>query len=181
MADTTLIPTRPVLPTVRRNPGGNGKVVSSQAKPAREKFLPSQKRMFRSGACFAAVVIVALMLLSLSHLADGISRITGVPFWRAVAMALGIDMGLVAAESARVITATTALYQRIRWHSAVVVWTTLVLSMFLNSLAFCERSDTEAYHIALGIALGIILPLLVFLLTRLATTMWVAGRREATP
>lgn len=179
MADAALVPARPVLPAARRTSGGNGKLAPAALKPAREKFLPSQKRMFRSGAVFATVVIGALMVLSLSHLADGISRITGVAFWRAVAMALGIDMGLVAAESSRVITATTALYQRIRWHSAVVVWTTLVLSMFLNSLAFCERSDAEAYHIALGIALGVILPLLVFLLTRLATTMWVAGRRES--
>ena len=180
MSDITLVTSRPVTTPMKRDTSRNGKAsISSSPDRCKEKFLPSQKKMFRHGAIFAAVVIATLMLLSLTHLAEGIARTTGVGFYRAFAMAVGIDMGLIAAEAIRVITATTALFERVKTHSSVIVWVTVILSMFLNALAFCERVDADSHHIALGIVFGIVLPLLVYLLTRIGAVLWVAGRREA--
>ena len=89
-------------------------------------------------------------------------------------MSIGIDLGLVAAEVVLVIAAGTSLFDRIRKHASIIVWITLILSQFLNCLAFCERTNAEPYHIALGIMFGIVLPLLVYLLTRIAASLWVS-------
>jgi hypothetical protein len=58
--------------------------------------------MHGDGSCGLGAVILVLLYLSLSHLARGITIVTGCEMWEGTAMAIGLDLLIVALEVAMV-------------------------------------------------------------------------------
>jgi hypothetical protein len=85
--------------TVVRLPGRKPASRYSQEKQSRRERAASRQQAF--GAAALGFVAVALTALSLTHLAHGIAIVTGCPVWEAWAMAIGVDLGFVALELAR--------------------------------------------------------------------------------
>jgi hypothetical protein len=82
------------------------------ASPARVRSV-SLARSFRrhAPATGLGAVILVLLYLSLSHLARGIVIVTGCEAWEGTAMAIGLDLLIVALECAMVATVGTQAYK----------------------------------------------------------------------
>jgi hypothetical protein len=84
------------------------------AKPARKGRRASTAVILRRHAPAAGLgfVILALLYLSLNHLARGIQVVTLCEHWESVAMAVGLDLLIVGLEVAMVLTAGTKASKR---------------------------------------------------------------------
>ena len=119
-----------------------------------------------------AIVNVALMAISLEHLATGIALIFGQAFWIGLLAAVAIDTGMIAAEMVSItmgskLRETAVFAQR-------YVYGTVLASMLLNSMAFYANAD-GMFHQALAIMFGCALPLGIWTLTRCAGGAWLAA------
>jgi hypothetical protein len=110
-----------------------------------------------------AVVAGVLLLLSLAHLSTGIVAITRCAAWEGLALAIGIDMGLVASEAAQLVSRTADRRLR-RWCHTVIVGT-LLWSGLLNGIAF---GTGEGVRLAASVAFGAAVPCLIYALTRIS-------------
>ena len=121
------------------------------------------------GSVFLGVVAIALMALSLTHLAHGITIITGCPQWEAWALAIGIDLGFIAFE-VRKITASEAKLREIGRALNAAIVGTLAGSAVLNALAF--GSNASGLFLPLAVAFGLCIPALIYCCTRFGTATW---------
>lgn len=112
------------------------------------------KRHYRS---ILAFVVLALLALSLQHLAHGIQQVTGTSVTHAWLMAIGIDGALVAVEM--------AILQGIksRWTAGILI-SACVLSAGFNILGFSDHA-TGTLGQVLAIALGVFVPAAVYGIT----------------
>lgn len=104
-----------------------------------------------------AFVALALLVLSLRHLAQGISTVTGVTPLEGVLMAIGIDCAMVALELA------TLANIRTRWTTGLII-ATCILSAGFNVLGFWEHASSVLGQ-AMAVALGVFIPSAVYGLT----------------
>lgn len=144
------------------------------------KFVPSKPRATsrrqlqriaqHNFSCYAAIATMfSLAVLSLTHLAKGISILTGSPMWESIAMAIGTDFGFVSVELAMV----TALNRKnIETWARPTLYGLLLWSAFLNAFAFSAQSSGSWMPYVAG-ALGVSIPALMFSLTRIGSTMWI--------
>lgn len=95
-------------------------------------------------------VALTLLALSLRHLSAGVTLVTGSPALESLAMAIGIDCAMVAAEVAILYGTST------KWAHALVM-ATLILSGGFNVLAFDAHAISDLGHV-LAVALGIFIP-----------------------
>lgn len=148
--------------------------ISTPTKRAAPKRATIASRVSRNQALAGAVIsIVALALvgLSLTHLAHGIALITGAPTWEAIALAIGIDLGFVALELATVAASNDKLRRNISKYTTPAILGTLAGSAALNALAFASGATTTwGTYAAAG--LGLSIPALVYALTRVGTALY---------
>jgi NADH:ubiquinone oxidoreductase subunit K len=102
---------------------------------------------------------IALLILSLTHLADGIAYLTHCPGWASIAMAIGIDCMFVSVE-AILLTADPETKARIKADAIAMTVITIAASSALNGLAFWVTADDSLKYFA-G-AFGLVIPFLVF-------------------
>lgn len=147
-----------------------------QPKAAPKRSSKAVRRMRQQALAGSGIVAVALTLvvLSLTHLSDGVQAITHVPAWQAWAMAVGIDLSFVALETADLACATDKLRRSIKRWTAPSIWGTLVASAALNAFAFA--SDCHGYWMIPAALFGIAVPALIYALTRVGTAMWLDHR-----
>lgn len=132
----------------------------------------------------ALSVVVAVMLgVSLEHLARGIQEITQAHAWSAWALAIAVDVGMVASEVAVIVLATLPNIDVERYARRYVI-ATIAISMALNIYAFWPDQVIGASGYtaaALALVLGAGIPLGVYHLTRVAGRIWLAtsNRLEA--
>lgn len=138
------------------------------AKPA--KLTRRAKLARRAVAVWAGSAGLAVLGLSVSHVAHAIQAITGEGA-SSVLLAIGVDCGMVASEVAEVVCNDCP--ECVTWAKRVV-WGTLALSASLNAWAFSARASSWALW-ALSIGLGVLCPFLVFGLGRVATAAWRSG------
>lgn len=112
------------------------------------------KRYYKQAVC---IVALALLALSLRHLAHGIEQVTGVSSVEAILMAFGIDCAMVALELATLVNIRTA------WTRGLIV-ATCVLSAGFNVLGFLEHAH-GVFGQSLAVALGVFVPAAVYGLT----------------
>lgn len=139
-------------------------------KPASRQF---RNRMRRQGAAAIAIGAVATTLtaLSLSHLAHGISIVTGAPGWEAWAMAVGVDVAMIGSEMTMLTTATESVRAKIRrWANGVVIGT-LAGSAIMNAFAFSALAS--GWLLAPAIVMGLAIPALIYCLTRICATLYI--------
>jgi hypothetical protein len=119
------------------------------------------RRNARAAAWFIAAVVLALLGLSLSHLAHSIAMVSGAQEWQAISMAIGIDLGLIALEYAAITSSATPVYPHVRLWIRGGVLTTIVFSMLFNALAFHAGATTPVHQI-LAVILGLTVPGLIY-------------------
>lgn len=137
---------------------------------------PARLRRQRFAAAASGAVAVILTGLSLTHLAHGIAVVTSAAPWETWAMAAGIDLGFLAAESAMLCAASEPVRRTVgRWaHPTVIV--SLTLSGVLNALAFAHGAD--GWRIYAASVLGLAVPALIYALARVAFTLATSGERH---
>ena len=116
-------------------------------------------------------VALALLGLSLSHLASGVAIVTGSGERDGWLMAIGIDMGFVALELALLVAPATARPAVTRYASPAIVGT-LATSAAMNAFAFASHADGLMIFPAIG--LGFAVPALVYALTKTGAIMFFA-------
>ncbi len=149
-------------------------VVSIRPRPSKSSKAPrkaagtskaaiARVRLRRALSLALAGVLVASMVVSLPHLANGISTITQGPAWEGWALAIAIDAGMLIAEA-------LALVDERRMGKACkpYVYGTLAASGGLNVLAMTAHANT-GFALAMGTAFGIAIPAAYFVVTKILT------------
>jgi hypothetical protein len=109
------------------------------------------------------LVALALLGLSLSHLASGVAIVTGSGERDGWLMAAGIDLGFVALELALLVAPATARPAVARYASPAIIGT-LATSAAMNAFAFASHAQGLMIYPAIG--LGFAVPALVYALTK---------------
>jgi hypothetical protein len=121
------------------------------------------------------LVALALLGLSLSHLASGVAIVTGSGGRDGWLMAVGIDMGFVALELALLVAPAAARPALAHYASPAIVGT-LATSAAMNAFAFASHAQGLMIYPAIG--LGLAVPALVYALTKTGAVMFFAGVRN---
>ena len=124
-----------------------------------------------STAVGVGAVAVILTALSLSHLAHGITIVTGAETWESWAMAVGIDLGFVALELSQLAISDKVRRQVSRFARPAIL-STLAGSAGMNAFAFAAQTAT-AYMMAAAITLGVAIPALIYALTRVGAALYI--------
>jgi hypothetical protein len=130
-------------------------------KPQRRPFVWLQ--MWVAVGC--AAVAATLLVLSLAHLSHGIVAITRCASWEGLALAIGVDAGLIAAEAAQLVAGAAAARAIRRWCNAVIIGT-LLWSGLLNAVAFAASAEGAWLYASIGF--GAAIPAMIFALTRIS-------------
>ena len=117
------------------------------------------------------LVALALLGLSLSHLASGVAIVTGSGERDGWLMAVGIDMGFVTLELALLVAPAAARPVVARYASPAIVGT-LATSAAMNAFAFASHAQGLMIYLAIG--LGFAVPALVYALTKTGAIMFFA-------
>jgi hypothetical protein len=117
------------------------------------------------------LVAVTLTTLSLSHLAHGITLVTGAETWEGWSMAVGIDLGFVALELSQ-IAIGERVRKQVRRFARPAILGTLIASAGMNAFAFCAQA-VNPYMMAAAITLGIAIPGLIYALTRVGAALYI--------
>lgn len=116
------------------------------------------------------MVGIVLTALSLTHLAAGIGIVTSAPIWECWALGIGIDLGFVALELAKVLCRERTIKEVNGLLNTGIVGT-LMGSAILNAFAFGNAAAGLLVYPA--VALGISIPALVYCLTRIGCKAWI--------
>jgi hypothetical protein len=117
------------------------------------------------------------LVRSLSHLAHGITIVSGTGGWQSWALAVAIDLGMAASETA-MITPGERVKKDIKWYSASMIAGTLVLSAAMNAFAFAAQATTLPFEIA-GVVFGVSVPAAIYVLLRQAAALFLDSRRRS--
>src|SRR5258706_14928614 len=141
--------------------------LKSQQKPARKARRVTRAAIIRRHAPAAGLgaVIVVLLYLSLNHLAHGIVIVTGCELWEGTAMAIGLDLLIVALECAMVATAGTKAYKPVARFANPALIAAFVWSAGLNAFAFSAASAV-LWMAVTAAALGASISALIYAGTR---------------
>lgn len=124
-------------------------------------------------AMSVGVVAAILTTLSLTHLASGITAITGASPWEGWAMAIGIDLAFVALELAQLAVMSDKVRRQVAQFARPAIVVTLVGSAAMNAFAFAGRYitiDPIATMVA-AVVLGVAIPALIYALTRVGAAI----------
>jgi hypothetical protein len=124
------------------------------------------------------LVILVLLYLSLNHLARGIAVVTLCQDWEGLAMAVGLDLLIVALEVAMVVTAGTKAARPVARFANPALITAFAWSAGLNGFAFSANQDAMTWK-AVAALLGLSIPVLIYLATRSWAALTIESRRAA--
>jgi hypothetical protein len=132
------------------------------------------RAIHRQAGTAAAIgaVAVTLTTLSLSHLAHGITIVTGANGWEAWAMAVGIDLGFVALELAQIATVSDKVRKQVSRFAKPAIIGTLIGSAGMNAFAFVAQT-VSPWMMSAAITLGIAIPALIYALTRVGAALYI--------
>jgi hypothetical protein len=123
-------------------------------------------------------VLIVLLYLSLNHLARGITIVTGTEPWEGTAMAIGLDLLIVALEIAMVSTLGTKAHKAVAKFANPALIAAFAWSAGLNALAFGSGAPPSWYSwmTVAGAALGASIPALIYASTRSWSAMTISHR-----
>lgn len=159
--------------TIATLPKGRQRAPQPPPAPAARPTLRKKLRRQHAAAIGAAGVAVVLTGLSLSHLSHGIHLVTQASALECWAMAIGIDMGFIAAEAAMLCASTETVRKRVARYAKPAIAGTLTMSSALNALAFVAQAQDWMVYPAGG--LGISIPGLIYVLARIAFVLATTG------
>jgi hypothetical protein len=120
-------------------------------------------------------VILVLLYLSLNHLARGITIVTSTSEWEGTAMAIGIDLLIVALECAMVATVGTKSYKSVARFANPALIVAFLWSAGLNAFAFSAET-TVLWMSIVAAALGASIPGLIYAGTRSWAALAISAR-----
>jgi hypothetical protein len=144
------------------------------ARKSRRQHKADRRQMF--AAAGIGVVASTLTVLSLTHLAHGISIVTAAPAWESWAMAIGIDLGFVALEGAQLTSTSEKLRREVIKYTKPAIIGTLSGSAVMNAFAF--SSQTSGWMTGAAIVLGVAIPSLIYALTRIGGAMYIDSHNK---
>lgn len=157
----TINPPRP-RKVVKLQPVAPARAARRTAKQERAR----QRQLYSAAASWAVALV--LVGLSLSHLARGVHLITGAGPIESWAMAIGVDLGLIAAEVAILCAPNAKASRDVRLWAGMLIIGTSVVSSVLNAVAFVSVAPDNALVLQIGAAtLGACIPGAIYALTRL--------------
>lgn len=141
--------------------------------------LPTSKMATRAlarqaGAALSVGVVAALLTtLSLSHLAHGITAITGASEWEGWSMAIAIDLGFIVLELCQLAATSEKVRRQVSAFAYPTIIVTLVGSAGMNALAFSGRYFTipPTVMTVAAVTLGVAIPALIYALTRVGAAL----------
>lgn len=142
---------------------------STTAETRRTKRSPSRRKVSRTKFGWLSPrnaligTTLALLGLSLTHLADGIVALTHCPTWQAIAMSIGIDLMFVSVEW--LILTDAEAKAKVHSEAMAITTVTIAVSSVLNGLAF-YTSAPEQYRYAAA-AFGAAIPALIYYATQI--------------
>jgi hypothetical protein len=134
-----------------------------------ERALRRGRRSHVVAASGVMLIALALLGLSLSHLASGVAIVTGSSERDGWLIAVGIDLGFVALELALLVAAGATRPAVARYASPAIVGT-LATSAAMNAFAFASHAQGLMIYPAIG--LGFAVPALVYALTKTGATIY---------
>jgi hypothetical protein len=124
-------------------------------KPAQVAHLSKGgRRSHVVAASGVMLVALALLGLSLSHLASGVAIVTGSGERDGWLMAIGIDMGFVALELA-LLVAPAAVRPAVARYASPAIVGTLATSAAMNAFAFASHADGLMIYPAIGLGFAV--------------------------
>lgn len=123
----------------------------------------------RRAALVTGSVAVGLLVLSVSHLTEAITALTGSYWFLSMLLALGIDAGMLCAEGACLLSED----KEVRAWAGGYVIAAVLASMALNAYAFAQHSPAGLEWAAIG--LGILIPGLILALGKFGGKLWLRG------
>ncbi len=180
--ETTALDTNsPVETTKKKRPARKSKpTTDSTSKPTRPtkteremeaKEAKSKRSTTRTAAYATFAIATALLALSVSHLTEAISALTGTHFALAALLAIGIDAGMLACEAALLLRADSKDKEMRNWAVGYVVSAALA-SALLNAYAFAQHAPTGMEPAS--VALGLLIPGLVLALGKVGGKLYLA-------
>lgn len=151
---------------------------SIEIKP-RSRSVKASKALRRQTYTAAVIGTIALVLvgLSLTHLAHGIQIITKAPTWEAIAMAIGTDLGYIAAEFSMLFATTDKLRKAVSRFAKPVVVGTMIGSAAMNAFAF--TSQVDGWMMAPAAILGAAITAMIYALTRIGAEYYLDCHAKA--
>jgi hypothetical protein len=141
----------------------------ASAKAPRVLTTRRVRRSLIAAAFGVMLVALALLGLSLSHLASGVAIVTGSSERDGWLMAVGIDLGFVALELALLVAPAATRPAVARYASPAIIGT-LATSAAMNAFAFASHAQGLMIYPAIG--LGFAVPALVYALTKTGATIY---------
>lgn len=132
-----------------------------------------QRKVRRQALSAVGIGLVAgtLTALSLSHLAHGITIVTGSPSWEAWMMAVGIDLGFVALELAQLNASNDKVAKQIAKFTRPAIVGTLIGSAAMNAFAFAAQAT--GWMVGPAVVMGVAIPALIYALTRVGAGLYI--------
>lgn len=153
----------------------------SRARDKVPRLTATEQRLGRHLVVALGAVVTIMLGVSLEHLASGIREITHSTAWSAWALAIAIDVGMVASEVALIVLATFPNI-RVAGYAHRYVVSTIAISIALNVWAFWPpQGDPAVTGMLLAVILGAGIPLGVYHLTRVAGRIWLAASNRIAP
>lgn len=130
-------------------------------------------KMRRQAATAVALGVVATIItaLSLSHIAHGITIVTGATTWEAWSFAIAIDVAMIVAEVSMLFSSTPVLRKEVAKYASPFVILALAASAILNAFAFSAHLITWIER-APAICFGIAIPMMIYALTRIMAALY---------
>lgn len=153
----------------------------TRARDKVPRLTATEQRLGRHLVVALGAVVTIMLGVSLEHLASGIREITHSTAWSAWALAIAIDVGMVASEVALIVLATFPNI-RVAGYAHRYVVSTIAISIALNVWAFWPpHGDPAVTGMVLAVILGAGIPLGVYHLTRVAGRIWLAASNRIAP
>jgi len=146
------------------------KLKTTEVRKPSKKAIKASKRQ-AMGAVAVGTVALTLTGLSLTHLSHGIELVTHAPQWESWAMAVGVDLGFVSLELAKLAVVKDSVMKKVDRFINPTIMGTLVGSALMNAFAF--GSQATGYMLAPAIAFGLAIPAMIYAMTRVGATMWI--------
>jgi hypothetical protein len=159
MANTNVLPLRPATKT----------------SPRKRRVTKAAIIRRHAPAVGLGAVILVLIGLSLSHLAHGVSIVTGCADWEAYAMAVGLDLLIVGLEVAMVVTAGTKAHRPVARFANPALIAAFTWSAGLNAFAFSAAS-AALWMAVTAASLGASIPALIYAGTRAWAALAISAR-----
>jgi hypothetical protein len=143
------------------------KAKTTATRKRKSKTVKTIKKAMKPSKIMLAATTLALLAVSLFHLAEGVQLLTECPTWQAWALAIGIDLMFCASEYAIITEGNDAPSIR-HWGEGLTAMT-VAMSAGLNAMAFSHNHIDWDHSAAAGF--GIFIPTAVYITTQMLGRM----------